>query len=178
METCDEPHPEHTSARTLLGQRAINAEHKQQHGGRVLRATFYTIQRRYASYCLVPSCLAGTQPESCTDTLWSCRLYLCLLWQAGLSHEPSESCACPAAAPSRSWPGSAAPRVPARFPGWAGLPEPQLTPALLGSAGSACCLAQDRARRGTEQGARCLPCLCHAWMLSRARQIPGRAGTC
>lgn len=56
-------------AHTLLGQRAINAEHKQQHGRRVLRATFYTIQRRYASYCLVPSCLAGTQPESCTNTL-------------------------------------------------------------------------------------------------------------
>lgn len=74
-------------AHTRLGQRAINPAHKQRHGRRVLGAAFYTIQRRYASYCLVPSCLAGTQPESCTNTLGSCRLYLYLLWQA----QPSRS---------------------------------------------------------------------------------------
>lgn len=56
-------------AYTLLGQSAIKPMHMQQHGRRVLTATFYTIHCRYVSYCLVPSFLSETHSKSCTNTL-------------------------------------------------------------------------------------------------------------
>lgn len=141
---------------TLLGQRAINPAHKQQHGRRVLRATFYTIQRRYASYCLVPSCLTGTRPESCTNTLGE--LQVISLPALASSAQPSaeRKLRLTAGPGSRSWRGSAAPRVPARFPARAGFPRQlrELTPTLLGSGeatlqeGAGCCLVQQRVMKG------------------------------
>lgn len=174
METYDEPHPENTSAHTARAESNKPSTHKQQHGRRMLRATFYTIQRRYASYCLVPSCLAGTRPESCTNTLGE--LQVISLPALASSAEPlglrrfreaqlaRQRCpACAGAFPARA----AFPRQPELahpFPPWLRLREEQ----------AGCCLAQGRAVKGhranLHAAARCLPCLCRAWVLSRPQE--------
>lgn len=90
METSNEPHPEHTSM-------PIKPRHMQQHGRRALTTTFYTIQCRYANYCLVPSFLSKIftelhkHVEGAAGYIFTCFGKLCsaMCWVKALPHSGS-----------------------------------------------------------------------------------------